>query len=151
MSTSADTIPYRISDDTRKKMMRIAILIDIIGFIPAMGDVINWLGWFIFTFWFKQYKVNFIQAVKKNPGKLALAIFGETIVETFLLFWPGLIMSVSSTVKESRKEDKKKFSSLASKNKENVQNRPSYQNRYKEFHDAPVSFNDSRKSSFTEE
>jgi len=151
MSASADTIPYRISDDTRKKMMRIAILIDIIGLIPVIGDAINWLGWFIFTFWFKKYNVNFIQAVKKKPGKLALAIFGETIVETFLLFWPGLIMSVSNTVKESRQEDKKKYSSLASKNKENVQNRPSYQSRYKEAQDQAVSFHESRKSSFTEE
>lgn len=100
----------RITSGTKVLMIMTAVFADLLGLIPVLGVLINWLVLGFFYLWFATKGVNPIGRLSKKTWRFAGNIFGETIVET-ILAWPGTTFMVIQVINEVEAED-------ADKNKE---------------------------------
>lgn len=97
---------------------------DLVGLIPVIGDVSNWLIYgSLFAYFVVAYHAKPIGG-KSNQDRfkrLVNLVGGEGLVEAFLFFWPGTTIMVWQTtrdIKDETKQDVGIFDSLEVVNKQ---------------------------------
>lgn len=92
---------YRIDDSTRKHMLYVAAVLDVISFFPAANDITLAAAAVIFGIWFKIKGVTLISFKKL----LNILLNGVAEFIPFVSVWPGIFVGVIIMINASRAED----------------------------------------------
>lgn len=92
----------RIDNTTASFMIVVALIFDLLNWIPFVNIVIAIIAWLIFGLWFYIKGVGFL-----NPRRLATAAGGFLIEVIPLLAWlPGLTTAIIITIIMVKSEDR---------------------------------------------